>query len=422
MATKNKRLSRRKFIRDGSRIGGGLILSPVILDLAGCSSEGKEAPGAGLVKGDGVLFGLYPSSDVANPVDALRMALADMDFSWLREGDTVLIKIAHNADVPHPMSTSPNGIRAMVAELKDRGAGRVIVADQSGVETVRLTPDGLTGSTRENTRTTGMLAAIEESGAEAHFFEEDVTFEDGYFVATLPAPNNWPRGMYLANIIKDADHIINMPRIGAHILAGLTMAHKSAIGWLRDDSRHDLHNDAENFYAKYAEVNYAKEITDRLRMTVTFAEKLLLHSGPDSGTVHNVDPRIVIASENIANHDALATSILVYFNNTVDLPPGGDQYQPAIGPNFNRGFANSSPAGPVWDYSTPQTDYEAHTFEQSILGEAAIQRAWELTSTPVKIGLHLRGTPPADDVQRAIIAHGAGKYEMIPALGGGLPG
>lgn len=442
MTGTGKRLSRRSFIRDGSRIGGGLILSPVILSLAACGPDddadddadaeatGAAGPveasddradteatatGASLVKGGDVLFGLYPSSDVADPVDAVRMALSDMDFSWLSEGDTVLIKIALNANAAHPMSTSPNGVRAMVAELKDRGAGRVIVADQSGVQWVRLTPDGLSGSSRWNARKAGMLEAIEQSGAESHFFEEDVTFEDGYFAATLPEPNHWPRGMYVANIIKEADHIIYMPRIGAHVLAGLTTGQKSGIGWLRDDSRHDLHNDAENFYAKYAEVNYVKEIADRLRMTVTFSEKVLLHFGPDNGTVHEVDPRIVIASENIANHDALATSILVHFTNTVALPADARQYQPTNAPAINRYFAKSDPMGPVWESGSPETDYVAHPFERSILGEAAIQRAWELTSEPESIRLQLRGTAPDDDVQAAIMEHGAGKYELIPA-------
>lgn len=88
----------------------------------------------------------------------------------------------------------------------------------------------------------GNLIAL-ENDAELHFFD-DQGFDTGYFQATLPAGHHWPRGMYVPSIVREVDHIVYMPRLSQHMLAGTTLAQKSAMGFLRDDSRHDMHNDA----------------------------------------------------------------------------------------------------------------------------------------------------------------------------------
>jgi hypothetical protein len=218
--------------------------------------------------------------------------------------------------------------------------------------------------------------------------------------------------LYLPNIVREVDHIVYLPRIGAHVLAGLTLAHKSAIGWLRDDSRHDVHNDAEQFYAKYVEISHTREIAERYRMTATLAEKVLLHGGPDRGTAHEVDPRIVIASQSMASHDALAASILVHLEATVTATAGGQTYNAVSAPNSNRFFANSSPAGLPWVSGSPKTDYVAHRFEQSVTQDAALARAWELTSRPEHITVHVAAAAPSPELEAALATHGAGLYSL----------
>jgi len=425
---KQQPLTRRRFLRDGTRLGSGLVLSPFVLNLAACGDDGDgSAPGADAgragtdastagagIRGDDVLFGLYPSSEIADPAAAFRAGLASMDFSWLGRGDSVLLKVALNSENPHPATTSPNAVLGMVAELFERGAGRVVVADQSGVESVRLTATDTAGSTRDNARGAGLLDAIEASGAEAHFFEESGDFGGGYFEATLPEGHHWPRGMYLPNIVREVDHIVYLPRIGAHVLAGLTLAHKSAIGWLRDDSRHDVHNDAEQFYAKYVEISHAREIAERYRMTATLAEKVLLHGGPDRGTAYEADPRIVIASQSMASHDALAASILVHLNATVTTSGIGQTYNAVTASRANRFFADSRPAGLPWLSASPKTDYVAHRFDQSVMEDAALARAWELGSRPERISVRIASAAPAAELETTLGSHGAGLYALAP--------
>jgi uncharacterized protein (DUF362 family) len=94
------------------------------------------------------------------------------DFSWLSKGDALFIKPALNSGVPYPSTTSPLAIAAMAELLRDKGASRVIVGDMCGIEHVKLSPDGLSGSSRRLMEASGMAKAAQAAGAELHFFEE----------------------------------------------------------------------------------------------------------------------------------------------------------------------------------------------------------------------------------------------------------
>ncbi len=67
-------------------------------------------------------------------------AEAATDFSWLSKGDAVFIKPALNSGNPYPATTSPAAIGTMVALLKEKGAGRVIVGDMSGIAAFEIDP------------------------------------------------------------------------------------------------------------------------------------------------------------------------------------------------------------------------------------------------------------------------------------------
>jgi uncharacterized protein (DUF362 family) len=103
------------------------------------------------------------------------------DFSWLSRGDTVLIKPVCNSGNTYPATTDPVALRAMIRLLAERGAGRVIVADMSGVQFVRFGPDHLSGSSRALLHENGIAQAAEAAGGEVHAFEEagwDAFFEE----------------------------------------------------------------------------------------------------------------------------------------------------------------------------------------------------------------------------------------------------
>ncbi len=242
--------------------------------------------------------------------EAVRASVeAATDFSWLSRGDSVFIKPALNSGYSYPSTTSPKGIAAMVKLLKDRGAGRVVVGDMSGIEHVKLSPGGVSGSTRKLMEKCGMADAALRAGAELHFFEEagwNAFYED------LPVTgSHWKNGLMLPVILREMDHIILMPRCGRHTLAGSTLGLKAAVGYWRTDTRLEYHKDATSFYEKAAEGNTVSTLLKKQRLVVTVADKVLTTYGPDKGYVVEPVIGLVITSDSVVAHDMVSLAWLM---------------------------------------------------------------------------------------------------------------
>ncbi|GAB4349996.1 MAG: hypothetical protein Kow0099_33350 [Candidatus Abyssubacteria bacterium] len=257
-----------------------------------------------------ILAGVQKGAPQSALLDAVRTAAESAtDFSWLSRGDTVLLKPVLNSGNPYPATTSPEGIHAMISLLKEKGAGRVVVSDMSGIEHVKLSPDGLRGSSRTLMEASGMAKAAIAGGAELYFPEEegwDAFFEDG------PASgSNWKAAIMMPSILKEVDHIVLMPRCSRHILAGSTLGLKAAVGYWRTDSRLEYHRDAATFQEKTAEANTVPSLMDKQRLVLTVATATLSTFGPDKGFVSEPEMGLVIASKSVVAHDMVSLAWLL---------------------------------------------------------------------------------------------------------------
>ncbi|HVO68193.1 MAG TPA: DUF362 domain-containing protein [Syntrophales bacterium] len=246
-------------------------------------------------------------------------AEAATDFSWLSKGDSVFIKPALNSSYPYPATTSPTAIGAMVELLKKKGADRVIVGDMSGIEHVKLTPQGVTGSTRRLMEAAGMTRVVQAAGAEIHFFEEagwSAFYED------IPSiGSHWKRGLMMPAILREVDHIILMPRCGRHVLTGSTLGLKAAVGYWRTDTRLEYHHDAHTLHEKTGEGNTVETLGNKQRLVLTAADKVLTTFGPDRGQVYEPENGLIIAAESVIAHDMVSLAWLL--DNRHHIYPSG---------------------------------------------------------------------------------------------------
>ncbi|MDQ1336922.1 MAG: hypothetical protein QG552_3872 [Thermodesulfobacteriota bacterium] len=247
-----------------------------------------------------------------------RVAEAASDFSWLSRGDTVFIKPVSNSPNPYPATTSPLSVRGMVRLLIEKGAGRVIVGDQPGVQSVYQDKRGQKGSSRDVCLQNGLQQAALESGAEVHYFDESGF--DAFFADHPEHMSHWKGKLLFPNILNRVDHIVLLPRVSRHALAGVTLGLKAAVGWLRDDSRLELHRDAATFFEKIAEINDAKMLRDKLRLVLSMATKVQTTFGPDRGFAAEPDPGIVFGSESLLAHDMVSLGWLLW-NREHNTPP-----------------------------------------------------------------------------------------------------
>ncbi|MCP3982951.1 MAG: DUF362 domain-containing protein [bacterium] len=243
-------------------------------------------------------------------------ALAATDFAWLSRGDTVLIKPVCNSGNVYPATTDPWAVYEMIRLLKERGAGRVIVADMAGVQFVRFHPDSLHGSTRALMESNGLAKATEQAGGELHAFEE--AGWDGFFEDTPVAEGSWKAPVMLPTILTEVDHVVLMPRVARHLLAGSTLGLKAAVGWWRHDSRLEYHRDAGSFAEKTADANTVRTVADKQRLVLSSATRVMTTFGPDAGHVAEPETGIVFASADLVAHDMVAMAWLLEHRAAMD--------------------------------------------------------------------------------------------------------
>lgn len=244
--------------------------------------------------------------------DAVRQTMLSVsDLSWLKAGDSVFVKVASNSNYAPPSVTSPAVLEGVVSLLKEAGAGTVYVGDMSGAQFVRHLATETIGSTRENMRQNGLLAAAEATGATIHCFEE-IPFEEAYIPGVPMIDHHWGTDLQVAEILDRVDHIINLPRLGKHVLAGASLGMKNAIGWISDHSRMVLHRDADTFHEKIVEVNAIPQLADKMRMTLTLVDQALTTYGPDAGYHLPLAQPIILASDDVVSHDQVALLSLLW--------------------------------------------------------------------------------------------------------------
>ena len=282
------------------------------------------------------LAGVPRGSAAEATESALRAAaLAVSDFSWLSRGDSVLIKPVCNSGNPYPATTDPVALRAMIGLLRERGAGRVLVADMSGVETVRFSKDRLRGSTRQLLHQNRIAPVVEAAGGEVHAFEEHGW--DAFFEDTPAAAGSWSRPIMMPKVLNEVDHVVLMPRCARHLLAGSTLGMKAAVGWWRHDSRLEYHRDAATLAQKTADANTVPSLTKKLRLVLTSATQVLTTFGPDQGYVAAPTTGLILASPSLVAHDMIS---LAWLLENRRLMPAADRDGVLKDPNTSALFAN----------------------------------------------------------------------------------
>ena len=239
-----------------------------------------------------------------------RMIERATDFSWLHKGDTVLVKLAANSGNPYPATSDPWALDCLLKVLKEHGAGKIYVGDQSGERYVHWTREKKTGSTRAQFLATGLQAVIDKNGATPIYFEE--RGYDSYLEVYPAGKHHWKEPLHITSFVNEVDHIVYLPRLSSHALADMTGAMKIGVGFLREDSRRAFHSGGENFYAMYQEINEVPAIKSKLRLAVTSGRSVQSLVGPDVGYLVDPDYGPVFASENLLAQDIFAYAFLQY--------------------------------------------------------------------------------------------------------------
>jgi uncharacterized protein (DUF362 family) len=291
------------------------------------------------IKSDVFVEGVPRDSDdptLSRSIRNVFLAVTD-NLSWLKKGETVLLKLALNSPNPYPATTHPLSIKVVADVLVERGA-TVVVGDQSGIEHVVQGPKGvIRGSSKACYAKSGMGG---KSGYELVGFEEG-DWDKGFFKFESDHTKSWSNGFYVTDWVRKADHIINLPRVSTHAQAGVTLGFKCWVGLLREDSRMEFHangpfnafiraaahgsnlksvdDKSNSFFEKMVEISLA--IQPKLRATLFTATQAQVTFGPDrrvaglfSSKVVTPETGLVFASVDPVAAEVFALAFLAHLS------------------------------------------------------------------------------------------------------------
>lgn len=372
-------INRRDFIKLMALASAAAAMPPGLISAA--QKIKGSAPKASVS-----LAGVARQATAAELLAAVRQAAeAATDFSWLSRGDSVLIKPVVNSGNPYPATTSTIGLQGMIALLKEKGAGRVMVSDMSGIEHVKLSPEGMKGSTRELMKSCGVAQATEAAGGELFLPEEEgwgAFFEDGPATAA-----HWKSGILMPKIIKEVDHVVLLPRCGRHALLGASLGMKAAVGYWRTDTRLEYHRDAGTIQEKTAEANTVASLREKQRLTLTVADKVLTTFGPDKGHVLAPDTGLVLASESLIAHDMVSLAWLLEARRAVPEDRKKGREDP-YSSQFMVNMANKYVVGLLGGFGQAVTAEKLTRNDlETIWEDRVLQRAFQLSGGIPKLDL-----------------------------------
>ncbi|MEN8223670.1 MAG: DUF362 domain-containing protein [Acidobacteriota bacterium] len=223
---------------------------------------------------------------------------------FISKQDIVMIKpnIGWNRKVEHAANTNPEVLRAVIEMVFDAGAKKVIVMDNS------------CHKSEDTYRRSGIKEAVEKSGAEIRFSDENRLVVHNFNGEKL---KKWP-------VFKDhleVDKFINVPILKHHSSAGLTIGMKNLYGII-GGRRGKLHR---NMGENIADLAYGFK-TD---LTIVDAFRILKKNGPVGGRLSDVElKKTIICSKNIFEADVVAVDLFGKNVDEIDF----------IGAGFRRGM------------------------------------------------------------------------------------
>jgi uncharacterized protein (DUF362 family) len=254
---------------------------------------------------------------------AVRLA-GGLDF--IEPGQTVLVKPNICCPSPHPATTSPEVLSAVLELVRERRPGRLVVGDQTFY----------VQSTAANVRRAGLEDAVRAHRAEFVAFDDLPRRH-----VRPPAARHWPSGYRIPALLSEAHHVINLACVKTHFLARYTMAMKNFIGVIDPDSRRYYHRvRSEQGYEPFAVLMAEMSLAFRPALHILDGTAAFVSGGPSDGRV--VHPRLVIASRDLLATDVTGLAVLRQHGTSPEIQNHSPWSQPKIRHGVALGLGASS--------------------------------------------------------------------------------
>jgi uncharacterized protein (DUF362 family) len=228
-------------------------------------------------------------------------------------GKSVLLKPNYNSADPAPGSTETAMLREIVVMLNEMGAGKLTVADRSGM-----------GNTSAVMRAKGLPELAEDLGFDLVALD---TLTEEAFTLITDENFHWPHGFAMPKMVLDAECIIQTCCLKTHRYGGhFTMSLKNSVGLVpgtpsgsgfvgSHNYMRDLHG-SPHMRLMIAEINAAYTPA----LIVMDGVEAFVQGGPATGT--RAPTEVILASTDRVAIDAVGVAILRMFGTTPQVSEG----------------------------------------------------------------------------------------------------
>lgn len=226
--------------------------------------------------------------------------------SFVKPGDSVLIKASVNSGRPYPATTDPKIITMLIDLLVKKNPSAIFVGDKSAFfrntkKTIEKTGIASAVKTAAKTHTTLPIKLI-------HF--DDYVWRERYPKPDMESewemtPDNYlfrmPKMLYeddpylrQQKLPPKVDHIIVLANVKTHVLAGFTLGMKSYVGFMDDESRRLLHTLPHRNFFRWGRIKpfNTPRLQERIaeihslapqpKLVILDGRDLIITGGPDS--------------------------------------------------------------------------------------------------------------------------------------------
>ncbi len=221
--------------------------------------------------------------------DGIRKVLGLLEIAPMK-GKRVFLKPNFNSADPFPASTHNDTLRALVTEVKERGAAGIILGERSGPP-----------PTQKVMEEKGIFALSRDLGFEVINFED---LAEGDWVAFNPPGSHWPDGFSVPRPLVESEYIVSTCCLKTHQYGGVfTMSLKLSVGATPKNLMRLLHSSPDQ-RLMIAEINAAYSP----KLIVLDGLEAFVDGGPSSG--RKASPEIIIAGTDRIAVDAAGIAVL----------------------------------------------------------------------------------------------------------------
>ncbi len=226
--------------------------------------------------------------------------------SFVKPGDSVLIKASVNSGRPYPATTDPKIITMLIDLLVKKNPSAILIADKSA----------FFRNTKKTLRRTGIESAVKTAAKTyASLPIKLICFDDYVWRERYPkrdmehewemTPGNYlfrmPKMLYendpylrQQKLPPKVDHIVILANVKTHVLAGFTLGMKSYVGFMDGESRHLLHTLPHRNFFRWGRIKpfNTEHLQERIaeilslapppKLVILDGRDLIVTGGPDS--------------------------------------------------------------------------------------------------------------------------------------------